>query len=537
MTAANVERTLIRGAEIVDGTGAEPFLADVLVVGERIEAVGPDLAVADAAIVEARGRWLLPGFIDVHSHDDAALFRHGGVEPKLLQGVTTTVIGNCGLGCAPSSPALKGYSSPILGPFPDRDWATFPEYLDDLASGARRLNSVALVPHTPVRAAVQGMERRASDRRERARITELIGDALDAGAAGVSLGLMYAPGNAADPKELAAIARAVARHDRLLVAHVRNEADHLLVSLDEFASIARTAGAAMHISHLKVSGPKNFGRMPEVLDRLDSLRRDGLDVTVDVYPYEAGSTTVATLFPSWAAERGVPSILHAIATRRTELIAGLRERWLDSPLENYFASLGPSAIRVAGFTVPANAPYEGLSLAAIAEARDQDPAEALLDLVESEEGRLTVVLFQTDRVGMAQALAWPWTLIGSDGLPSPHGYVHPRLYGTFPRLLTSFAGPDKALSIAQAVRRGSRDSAHRFGLSDRGLVTPGALADLQLIDPATYADHATFEDPRRHPSGIDAVLVRGVRCDHDPALNAGRFDSVFAVGTTCGQAR
>ena len=143
MTTGQVGRTLIRGAEIVDGTGAEPYVADVLIEGERIEAVGPDLTAAEAAIVEARGRWLLPGFIDVHSHDDAALFRPGGVEPKLLQGVTTTVIGNCGHGCAPSSPALEEYSSPILGPFPDQDWATFPEYLGDLASGGRRINSVA----------------------------------------------------------------------------------------------------------------------------------------------------------------------------------------------------------------------------------------------------------------------------------------------------------------------------------------------------------------------------------------------------------
>lgn len=528
-------RTLLRGGTIIDGSGGAPFVGDVLIAGERVEAVAPVIEPGlDVAVVEAAGREVLPGFIDVHSHDDAALFDPAGVEPKLRQGVTTTVIGNCGHGCAPSSPdsSLEEYSTPVLGPFPPRRWATFGDYLGDLASEARRINSIALVPHAPVRSSVLGMSRRAADERERSRIAGLVGDALDAGAVGLSFGLMYSPGNAADTDELTAIARAVAERDGVIVAHIRNEADRLLPSLDEFAGLARASGAAMHVSHMKVTGPQNFGRMPEVIARLDELRSDGLDVTADVYPYDAGSTTVATLFPSWSTDRGVTSLLEAIEdpAQRTALVEGLREPWTGSPLENYFASLGPHAILLAGFTLPEHAAYEGMSIGAIAEERGQDPAETLIELVLAERGRLTVVLFQTDIEGMKEALAWPWTLIGSDGLPAPRGYVHPRLFGTFPRLLTEYAGPGRVISRAEAVKRATRDSAHRFGLAGRAGVVPGAIADLQLLDPAVYADRATFESPRNHPLGLDEVYVRGAATTG--GARAGRFEATRTAGRT-----
>ena len=530
-------KTLLGGGRIYDGSGRGPYVGDVLISGERILDVAPSIDCGEAERLDVTGRDVMPGFIDVHSHDDAALFRPGALDPKLRQGVTTTVIGNCGHGCAPSSSdsSLEDYSTPVLGPFPSHRWPTFADYLTDIASAPRRLNALALVPHAPIRSAVVGMMRRAADSGERDRIAGLVRDALDAGAAGVSFGLMYSPGNAADATELEAIGTAVASRGGVVAAHVRNEADHLLPSLEEVAAIARSTGVALHVSHLKVTGPRNVGRMPEVIDRLDAYRNEGIDVTADVYPYDAGSTTVATLFPSWSTDRGTTSLLAALtdAATRSRLLDELRAPWTGSPLENYFASLGPDAILLGGFRSPDLLAYDGRSIATIAAHRGQDPAECLADLVLAERGALTVVLFQTDIEGMKAALSWPWTLIGSDGLPSESGYVHPRLYGTFPRLLTAFAGAGKSISRAEAVKRATCDSARRFGIRDRGVIGPGAVADLQVLDPHVYADRSSFEDPRRSPSGLDEVYVRGQRVLTEPAGAAfGRLLPATAAGAT-----
>lgn len=535
---------LLAGGLVHDGSGGAPVRADVLVDRGRILRVGLDLSpppgtdVPDTEVVDARGLEVLPGFVDVHAHDDAALLRPGAVEPKVRQGVTTTVIGNCGHGCAPSGDdgSLEAYSTPVLGPFPPQRWPTFGAYLTELAARPLRLNALALVPHAPVRAAQIGTDTRAADAREVDRIAGAVGEALDAGAAGVSLGLMYAPGSAADRAELLAIARAVSLRGKLLVAHVRNEADDLLASLAEFVDLGRASGAALHVSHLKVTGPRNVGRMPQAIAALDAVRAEGLDVTADVYPYEAGSTTVATLFPGWTTERGIASLLATLGDpdSRAAVLAGLREPW-PGPLENYFASVGPAAILLAGFGRPEHADFEGRSIADIATVLDRDPAECLIDLVRAEAGTLTVVLFQTDLAGMVDALAWPHTLVGSDGLPREQGYVHPRLYGTFARVLSQYAGPGRVLSRAAAIRRMSVGAARRFGVSGPVGVAPGAPADLQLLDPARYADRASYATPRRHPAGVVGVWINGRRvvgAATGDDVHSGRFSAVDRVGST-----
>lgn len=528
---------VIRDGVVHDGHGSEPRRADVVVVDGRITAVGPGAGTPAPAgqpgvdIVDARDLEVLPGFVDVHAHDDAALFRPGGVAPKIAQGVTTTVVGNCGQGVAPSpaDPAdtsLADYSRPVLGEFPTRRWPTFGDYVRTLdeedAAGRLGLHAETLVPHAPLRASVLGMERRPADAAERSRIAVAVGDALDAGALGVSLGLMYAPGDAADRPELVALARECATRGRLLVAHIRNEADGLRASVDELASLGRETGAAVHVSHLKVTGPRNVGGMPALIDHLDGLRESGLDVSADVYPYDAGSTTVASLFPPTTAERGVDSLLAALADpgTRAAVLDGLLEPWPGSALENQYAAIGPTRISLAGFARPENASFEGRSLAEIAGIVGGDPREVLADLVLAERGALTVIVFHTDLEGMRAALAWPHTLVGSDGLPRETGTVHPRLFGTFSRLLDQYAGsgPQAVLSRTEAIARVSTRASSRFGLGRAAAgadamsgVVPGAVADLQLIDPATYADRATYATPRLGPSGMRGVWVAGRR--------------------------
>ncbi|MGP3534405.1 N-acyl-D-amino-acid deacylase family protein [Microbacterium sp. RD1] len=519
---------LISGGTVIDGTGADPRQADVRIRDGVFAEVGPSLAAReDDRIVDARGREILPGFIDAHSHDDAALLRPGAMAPKLSQGVTTTVIGNCGHGCAPSGAgaALRDYSTPILGPFPDEHYGTFGDYLDALDRAELALDVVALVPHAPLRSAVLGMERRPATAAETARVVGLLDEALSAGATGLSYGLMYSPGNAAARDELEAIAGAVARAGKVLVAHVRNEADLLQTSLDEFLVLGRSTGCAVHVSHLKVTGPRNFGTMPAIIDKLEAARADGLDVTADIYPYEAGSTTAATLFPSWSTDRGVDSLLEVLAdpAARRRALDDMRRPWTGA-LENYFHTLGPAAILLAGFGTEANVGLEGMRLSDIAAFRGQDAAECFADLMREEGGAITVVLFQTDIEGMKAALSWPHTIVGSDGLPREHGYVHPRLFGTFPRVLARYAGQGGVLSRHEAVHRMTGATARRFRLHS-GVIAPGSPAALQIIDPRVYSDRADFNSPREETAGLDTVYVAGrVAWGAGPgAVGAGRL--------------
>ncbi|MGA8112369.1 MAG: D-aminoacylase [Actinocatenispora sp.] len=522
-------RLLLRGGQVVDGSGARPVRADVLIEDGLIRAVGVLPAGLDAAMLDVTGALVTPGFVDVHAHDDLALLKPGFADPKLLQGVTLDVVGNCGHGCAPvgADPGLLGtYSGPVLGAFPDPlPWRTFPDYLDHLARSALPTNAVALVPHGALRASVAGYARRPLRPDELRGALDALREGLDHGAAGLSLGLMYAPGDAAPRAELYALARVLARHGKLLAVHLRNEGDGILRSADEALDVARRTGVAVHLSHLKVVSPRNHGRMPELLDRLDAARADGVDVTADVYPYAAGSTTVAAMFPAWALAEGTPGLLTVLADRhdRARVVDDLRREW--ETLENNVLALGGDRIVLAGFTRADNLGHEGRSLAGIATERGTDPVTCLCDLVVEERGALTVVLFQMDERDVADALAWPWSMVGSDGLPIEARYTHPRMYGTFPRVLARYAVRHGLFTVPEAVRRMTSLPADRFGVPGRGRLVPGAVADLTVLDLDSLADRATFTDPRQLPSGVRAVLLGGTPVAEDGrrTADAGRL--------------
>lgn len=506
------DRQLIRGGDLLDGTGSPRRRADVRVADGQVVEVGPDLPPIEGETpLDAAGRLLLPGFVDVHSHDDAALFRPRALDPKLSQGVTATIVGNCGHGCAPSGAdaGLEDYATPVLGPFPEREFPRFTDFLDAVERSAPVLDVIALVPHAPLRASVMGMEQRPAEAAQVREMAAHLDDALSAGAAGLSLGLMYSPGSAAAREELLTLARVVARRDKMLVAHIRNEGGRLEGSLDEFLALGRDAGCALHVSHLKVTGADNFGTMPQIIDRLEAAREEGIDVTADVYPYTAGSTTASTLFPSWTTRRGTDSLLQVLAEpeARSRALDEIRRPW-DGPLENQFTSVGPESILLAGFSHPETRAFDGRALADIAAARGQDPAEALADLVLSEDGVLTIIVHHSDPQGMREVLCWPHAFLGSDGLPREDGYVHPRLFGTFPRALSRYAWQDGLLPEEEMVRRMSSAPRARFGI-DGGSIVPGAPADLQIIDPGTYTDRADYQNPRRQTQGLDVVLLGG----------------------------
>lgn len=509
------DSVLLLGGSVIDGTGAPARRADALVIGGKFTEVGPRLqAVSDIPQVDITGSVLIPGFVDVHTHDDLAVLARGGCASKVRQGVTTSVLGNCGQGCAPSTAdgGVERLASPVLGGARmTHSWPRFSDYLDELGGSSRDVNTRCLVAHASVRAAVMGVTARVATTTERGEIAALLDSAMSAGAVGLSLGLLYSPGSAADQDELLDLARVVSRHDGVLAAHIRNEADQLIPSIEEIVDLARGTGVAIQISHLKVTKSQNFGSMPEVIRRLDRLRDDGIDVMADVYPYEAGSTTTSTMLPPWATREGGDSIQRAVSNPalRNKLIGDLSRPWDPRGPENYLLSTGPGGILLAGFARSENLPFEGQSLREIAQVRGAEPVECFVDLLAEEGGALSVILFHTDPGGVEAVLSWPHALIGSDGLPSEDGYVHPRLYGTFPRVLSRYSGPGALLTREEAIRRMTGASAARFRLADRGTVTPGLAADFVIADLKEIRDEADFAHPRAAPTGIHAVAVNG----------------------------
>lgn len=507
-----MSRLILRGGRVVDGSGATSKEADIVVEDGRIRDVALLDAELDAEVLDVSGRIVAPGFVDVHAHDDVALLKSDGVEPKLRQGVTTDIVGNCGHGCAPLGADAEThihYASPILGYFPHQlDWQTFPEYLARLDTTALLTNTTTLVPHGALRASVAGYARRPLHPHELSAVSATLDEALHAGAAGLSLGLMYAPGESATREELLALARIVAKHGKILAAHIRSEGHAIDDSLDELFDLGRTTGARLQLSHLKVISPHNHGRMPELIEQLDEARTAGIDITADVYPYAAGSTTVAALFPAWALADGTNGLLSLLGSGagRDRVRTALQEPW--NAAENNLYALGAEQIVLAGFAD--NPSYEGKTLATIAAERGQEPTGCLCDLVHCEQARLTVVLFQMSETDVATALSWPWTMIGSDGLPIDSAYTHPRMYGTFPRALCRFAD-----QLEESVRRMTALPCERFGLDGRGILRPGAAADLVVLDPARLVDRADFGEPRRFPTGIEVVLIDGRVAAHE----------------------
>ncbi|HLZ62725.1 MAG TPA: D-aminoacylase [Ktedonosporobacter sp.] len=505
---------VIRQARIVDGSGASAFMGDIGVVGQRIAALGPHLTEEAHQVIEAGGQVVAPGFVDAHTHDDLAVLRRSIVPPKVQQGITTLVIGNCGFGLAPVTPihseALKTYSAAVLGEDAQRwGWRTMGAFLEALRSMPLGQHVRALLGHTALRVAVMGFEPRAATEQEIIEQEALVSEAMQAGAAGLSLGLMYVPGIYTPTTELVRLARVVGRYKGVVTTHMRGEGDSLLSSIDEMLTIAEQAQVAMHISHLKITGRQNWGHIDKALHRIADARARGLDVTVDVYPYTAGSTTITQLLPPWVLEGGVSSMVERLrdpASRqriRRDFANGL-PGW-----ENQVAANGWERIRLSTLQQAQYKPLEGMSIIEAAETLGMPPDEALFHLVTEEQGRITILIFSMDDRDVDQVVQSPFSMIGSDGLPILSGRPHPRLYGTFPRFIKRYVRDLRSLELEQAIHKVTALPAARFGLSDHGMIAEGKVADLVIFDPALINDRATYSDPQLYPEGISAVIVSG----------------------------
>jgi len=480
--------------------------------GGRIEAIGNLEGAAAVQVIEARGLAVAPGFIDMHTHSDWPLLANPEAHSKVRQGVTTEIIGHCGASAAPLTPADWDEIRTRFARYQmDQQWSTLQEYMEILEARGIAVNVGVLVGHGNVRRCVMGYELRRPTAEELARMKELVREAMEAGAFGLSSGLIYPPSAYADTAELIELSRVVAEYGGIYFTHMRNESEGLLESVRETLEIGRGAGVGVQISHHKAVGKNAWGLVQQSLELIEQARSEGIDVTCDQYPYVATSTTLTSVIPKWAHEGGREKLLQRLQdpeTRRKLCAEMTAQRQRVSGWEDIVVS------RVAS---EQNQSCVGRSIAEIAAERGVDPCDAVFDLLVEEKLDVGQVHFCLSEDDVKTVMAHPTVMIGSDGSalaaegPLASGKPHPRSYGTFARVLGKYVREEKTLRLEEAVRKMTSLPASKLGLFDRGILRPGMMADITIFDPATVADRATFTEPHQYAAGIHHVFVNGVQ--------------------------
>ena len=511
-----MSETLIRGARIIDGTGAPWYRADLLVSAGRIAAIGRDLDMSgDTALVDAGERYLAPGFIDAHCHDDLVFLRERDRPEKAFQGVTSIVVGNCSFSLYPATDGsredLRQHFSGLLGEtHPDEIFADLDAYRRALHGEGIALNLVSLVGHAALRLAVVGHDRRPASGDEIARMEALLDLQLRQGAAGLSLGLVYPPSAFAEQVELLALGRVVRRHGRVLAAHVRSYEAGLMDAIAEFGAIVETSGAAGLLSHLQSAGRPNWGRVPQAIAALEAMRARGIDISFDMYPYPAGSTWILQLLPPAALDGGLQGLKRRLGDpdERARIGQWVERGGAEFPGQSKVSLIGWENVRLSAIGVAGLKHLEGVDMREAARQLSVTPWELMLRLIAEDDGQTGIILFQLDESDLHAACCHRLFMAGSDGLPRPGSKPHPRAFGTFPRIAGPLRREKQWFPLEDAVRRMTSIAAQRFSLFDRGLLRPGMAADLVLFEDG-ITDHATFEDSTQLASGIDYVFVNG----------------------------
>jgi N-acyl-D-amino-acid deacylase len=520
---------LIRNGTVIDGSGSVRAKADVAIAGDTIVAVAPRLPEDAERIIDATALVVAPGFIDIHSHSDFFYEQCPSAESKIRQGVTTEVVGMCSFSPAPCTLESRHQmeaAAHSLGATLKVRWSTFDEYLKALDQAHTCVNIVHFVGHGPIRYAAMGAEKREPTTAELENMKSLLAEAMGAGAFGLSSGLVYAPSAFAKTDELIALCGSMSHRGGQYFTHMRGEADTLLESIGEAVEISEQAGVALQIAHLKASGRENWPLFDRALELIAAARQRGLRASADVYPYAASSTFMTALLPEWTHDGGMAKFLQRISDPviRKRIIAENSQpgdRWGST-----HESIGWDEIMIA--TCPSTE-AEGLSLGELAARRRKPAAIAMLDLLVEHEGAVSMVMFTQAEHNVQKALKQPYVMIGSDSLglsggPGPHtGRPHPRMYGTFPRVLGKYARDTRLFSHEEAIAKMTGMPAAKLDLKSRGLVREGYFADLALFDPETVCDNATFEDPHCYPSGIPYVIING-----NVVVDAGKFNSCSA---------
>jgi N-acyl-D-amino-acid deacylase len=504
---------LVRGGALLDGSGADAVPGDLAIRDGRIVAITPRHAGTARREIDARGSIVAPGFIDIKTHSDFTLPYAPGAQSKIRQGVTTEVIGHCGFSLAPvlpgRAPVLREYLAGF-GPWIETRETSFAEYMDGFPPTA--VNTIMQVGHNTLRLMTTGMEERAPTDDELATMARLLDEGLAAGALGLSSGLFTAPGSFASPDEIHALLRVVRRHGGMYATHLRSEAADVFAAVDEAIAAAEASGVHVHMVHLKLSGLENRQRARALLDKIEAAQRRGVGVDGDAYPYTCAANPLRNLLPLWVQEGGTPAMLERLRdpAARRRVAREIDERGLTS-----FGRIASwDAVNVS--TSRTRSRDAGRSILELAREAGVGPIDLVCDLLTADDGATYVVVCSIDEADVQTLLRSPAVLVGSDGRAiapdsvAGQGRPHPRLYGTFPRVLGHYVRDLGLLSLPEAVRKMTGGPAGVLRLTDRGLLREGYRADVTVFDPATVIDRATYADPHQYPAGISTVLVNGV---------------------------
>ena len=516
---------VILNGRVLDGSGAAAQRLDVGVKDGKIAALG-DLSSAEAGDrIDAAGKTVCPGFLDLHRHADAALFRPGYGACDLFQGITTIGNGNCGLSLAPQAGPYKGaigaYLHPVTGDFSGIPVDTMGEYLSALKARALPVNALMLAGGGTIRSSVAGFQKLRLGDEDYAEIHRRLEQALSDGAAGVSLGLGYAPECYYTREELIRALAPIRNTGTVLSVHMREEAMRLLPSMDEMIAVAGALGVPLQISHLKATGRENWGKLaPRALDRIAKAREEGIDVCCDVYAYTAGSTQLIHILPPEFLQGGPAAITERLRDKaqRRQLLDRLET---GRDFDNYVYLVGWENIFLSAVKRPEDSRYVGMSIAQA--AGDKDPAAFALDLLMENECEVTMIDFITSEEDIGLILQSPFAYSISDATFPTGGKLHPRVYGAFSQVIETYVNRRHDLTLAQAVNRMTRRPADRYGLKGKGRIQLGADGDVLVFDPDRVHVTATYERPDQPAQGMDAVLVNG-----KIALREGRLTGVQA---------
>jgi N-acyl-D-amino-acid deacylase len=520
---------VICNGSIIDGTGNPCYPAHIGIVDGKIACLSRDISNSNTSrIIDAEGKAVCPGFIDTHSHDDAYLLIKPQGDEKVCQGVTTDVIGNCGFSLAPISDEHRDDLRNALaimggGYLPEEFWnlSSFDEFLTILEDAKLGINVVPLVGHGTIRISVIGFENRPPTESELAEMKQLTAYAMQAGAFGLSSGLIYVPANYANTDEIIELAKVAGQFKGIYTTHMRSEGDQQMAAIDETLRIADEARIATHISHHKIIGRSNWGQSKDTLKLFAKARANGRVITCDQYPYRAGSTILAAALPPYIQAQG-PQVfaekLKEPAVRQA--IINEIEKGSDAQWENFIKGAGFKNIIIS--VSPCHEEYIGKSIAEIAEMETKNPYDVFFDLLMEEGLEVIMVIFMMDEEDIIRIMKDPITMIGTDGIPNfGAGKVHPRMIGTFPRILGRYAREQGVIRLEEAVRKMTSLPAQTFGLYRKGILREGMDADIVIFDPKTIIEKSTFDNPSQPPAGISWVIVNGeVAVEHCNVIGA-----------------
>jgi N-acyl-D-amino-acid deacylase len=529
---------VVRGGTVYDGSGGAPFAADVAIDGDRIAAIGA-VSERGRTEIDASGLAVAPGFINMLSWATTSLIADGRSQSDIRQGVTLEVFGE-GWSLGPVNDTMRREQTEQQSDIKyDITWTTLAEALDTIAARGISPNIASFVGATAIRIHELGHDDRRPTPEELGRMRALVDAAMREGALGLGSALIYAPATYADTDELVALAEVAGRRGGMYISHMRSEGNRLLEAVDEVVEIARRAKLPAEIYHLKQAGRSNWTKLGAVIDRVTRGRAEGLAITADMYPYEAGATGLSSCFPPWVHEGGLRATLARLrdAEQRSRIRGEMARPGAD--WENLYEAAGtPEGIVLVAFNSERLKPLTGRTLGQVAAQRGADPIDVAMDLVLEDESRVGMVIFMASADNLRREVGLPWMSFGSDaGSIAPEGVFllsqpHPRTYGTFARVLGRFVRDEQAAPLEDVIRRMTGFPAANLKLDRRGLLRRGYFADVVAFDPATIRDHATYTEPHRFATGVAHVLVNGA-----PVLRDGEHTGVRPGRVIFGPAR